>query len=68
VQDTIDAWFDAPDLAAEQKVARDFNKASMDFVTFVPTGFFKGYQSWRKSLSGVVAAPFPVVWGVEKKA
>ncbi len=40
----------------------------MDFVTFVPTGFFKGYQSWRKSLSGVVAAPFPVVWGVEKKA
>jgi peptide/nickel transport system substrate-binding protein len=68
VQSTIDAWFDAPDLAAEQTVARDFNKASMDFVTFVPTGFFKGYQSWRKSLSGVQAAPFPVVWGVEKKA
>ncbi len=68
VQGTIDAWFDAPDLAAEQKVARDFNKASMDFVTFVPTGFFKGYQGWRKSLSGVQAAPFPVVWGVEKKS
>ncbi len=67
VQNTIDAWFAASDLAAEQAAARDFNKASMDFVTFVPTGFFKGYQSWRKSLAGVVAAPFPVVWGVEKK-
>ena len=20
----------------------------MDFVTFVPTGFFKGYQAWRE--------------------
>ena len=33
----------------------------MDFVTFIPTGFFKGYQSWRNNLQGVVKAPFPVV-------
>ena len=38
----------------------------MDFVTFVPTGFFKGYQSWRKNIGGVVKAPFPVVWDVTK--
>ena len=68
VQAKIDAWFDAPTLEAEKVAVRELNKASMDFVTFVPTGFFKGYQAWRGALSGVVKAPFPVVWGVEKKA
>ncbi len=67
VQAKIDAWFDAPTLEAEKTAVRELNKASMDFVTFVPTGFFKGYQAWRGALSGVVKAPFPVVWGVEKK-
>ena len=31
-----------------------------------PTGFFLQYQSWRKNVSGVVKAPFPVFWGVQK--
>ena len=66
VQGKIDAWFAAPDLAAEKQAVREINKASMDFVTFVPTGFFKGYQSWRSNVSGVVKAPFPVVWDVTK--
>ncbi len=66
VQSKIDTWFAAPNEAAEQAAVREVNKASMDFVTFVPTGFFKGYQAWRTSLKGVVKAPFPVVWGVSK--
>ncbi len=66
VQARIDAWFDAADPAGETAAARDFNKAEMDFATFLPTGFFKGYQAWRKNVSGIVRAPFPVVWGVKK--
>jgi peptide/nickel transport system substrate-binding protein len=38
----------------------------MAFVTFVPTGFFIGDQAWRREVSGMVAAPFPVFWGVSK--
>ena len=38
----------------------------MDFVTFIPTGFFKGYQAWRKNISGVVKGPLPFFWGVAK--
>lgn len=67
VQSTIDAWFAAPTATAEKTSAADFNRASMEFVTFVPTGFFKSYQSWNTRLAGVRAAPFPIVWGVEKK-
>jgi peptide/nickel transport system substrate-binding protein len=42
------------------------NKAAMDDVVYIPTGFFKGYQAWRKNLTGVVKAPFPVFWDVKK--
>jgi peptide/nickel transport system substrate-binding protein len=66
VQGKIDSWFVAPDQNAEKTAVREINKASMDFVTFVPTGFFKGYQSWRKNIAGVVKAPFPVIWDVTK--
>ncbi len=66
VQGRIDAWFDATSPDAEKTTVRELNKAEMDFATFLPTGFFKGYQAWRKGLSGVVQAPFPVVWDVKK--
>jgi peptide/nickel transport system substrate-binding protein len=66
VQEQIAAWFDAPDLAAQKAAVDKLNKAAMDDVVYIPTGFFKGYQAWRKSLSGVAKAPFPVFWGVTK--
>jgi peptide/nickel transport system substrate-binding protein len=66
VQSKIDAWFAAPNQDAEKQAVREINKASMDFVTFIPTGFFKGYQAWRKNIGGVVKAPFPVMWDVTK--
>ena len=62
----IDKWYAAPDLAAEKQSIADINKASMDFVTYIPTGFFLAYQAWRSNLTGVVKAPFPVFWGVTK--
>ncbi|MEA2911318.1 MAG: peptide/nickel transport system substrate-binding protein, partial [Bradyrhizobium sp.] len=50
-----------------EKLAVDkTNKDSMDFVTEIPTGFFLGYQAWRRNVTGVVKAPFPVFWGTEK--
>jgi len=66
VQEKIAAWYAAPDLAAEKVAVAELNKAAMDHVVYVPTGFFKGYQAWRKNLSGVVKAPFPVFWDVTK--
>ena len=42
------------------------NRASFDNVTYAPTGFFQMYQAWRNNVSGVVKAPFPVFWGVQK--
>ncbi len=66
VQVKIAAWYVAPDLEAEKVAVAELNKAAMDYVVYVPTGFFKGYQAWRKNISGVVKAPFPVFWDVTK--
>ncbi len=66
IQQGIATWYDAPDAAAEKTVMDQLNRDAMDFVTYIPTGFFLQYQSWRKNLSGVVKAPFPVFWGVSK--
>jgi peptide/nickel transport system substrate-binding protein len=66
VQGKIQSWFDAPDAAAEKAAMAEINKAEMDFATFLPSGFFKGYQAWRGNVNGVVKAPFPVVWDVSK--
>ncbi len=66
VQAGIAKWYDAPDAAAEKAAMAELNKTAMDFVTYAPTGFFLGYQAWRKNVTGIVKAPFPVFWGVQK--
>ena len=66
VQAGIDQWYAAPDEAAEKAAYAAINKAAFDDVVYAQTGFFLGYQSWNKKLSGVVKAPFPVFWDVKK--
>jgi peptide/nickel transport system substrate-binding protein len=66
VQKDIAEWYDAPDAAAEKKAMDAIDIASFENVTYGPTGFFLMYQAWRSNLSGIVRAPFPVFWGVQK--
>jgi peptide/nickel transport system substrate-binding protein len=66
VQAAIASWYAAPDVAAEKKAIVDINVAGFEEVIYGPTGFFLQYQAWRKNVSGVVKAPFPVFWGVQK--
>ena len=66
VQAKIAAWYQAPDLAAEKQAIEELNNAAMEHVVYVPTGFFKGYQAWRDTVTGIVKAPFPVFWDVSK--
>ena len=66
VQKGIADWYAAPDAAAEKAAAEEINRASFENVTYIPTGFFLQYTAWRKNVSGIVKAPFPVFWGVQK--
>jgi peptide/nickel transport system substrate-binding protein len=66
VQSKIAEWYAAPDLAAEKQAAVEINKAAMEFMPYLQTGFFQMKQAWRSDISGVVKAPFPVFWDVKK--
>ncbi len=66
VQSSIATWYDAPDEAAQKAALEQINKVSMDFVTYLPTGFFLSNTAFRTNVQGVVKAPFPVFWGVQK--
>ena len=66
VESKIVEWYQAADPVAEKKIIGDLNQAAMEDVVYIPTGFFKFYQAWRKNLSGIVDAPFPVFWDVSK--
>jgi peptide/nickel transport system substrate-binding protein len=66
VEAQIAAWYDAKTLDEEKAAIRRLNKAALDNVVYAPTGFFLGYQAWRKNVSGVVKGPLPIFWGVAK--
>lgn len=66
VETGVTEWFNAK-TAAEEKTAIDaINKAAVENVVYVPTGFYLGYQAWRKNVTGVVSGPLPFSWGVAK--
>src|SRR5262245_36435127 len=66
VEKEVAAWFAAKDLAEEKAVIGRINKAAMEDVVYIPTGFYYGYQAWRSNVSGVVGGPIPFFWGVAK--
>ena len=64
----IDAWFKAPDLAAQKKLAADIQvEAYTNNVPYVPTGQFVVPTAYRRNLDGIIVAPVVFLWNVEKK-
>lgn len=54
--------------AAERKeIAGKVQARVYDQVIYVPLGQYRQPAAWRASLSGVVKAPIPVFWNMEKK-
>jgi peptide/nickel transport system substrate-binding protein len=68
IEELIDAWFKAPDLAAQKKLAADIQvEAYTNDVPYVPTGQFVAPTAYRKNLEGIIIAPVAFLWNVEKK-
>ena len=60
------AWFTAPDLAAERKLAGEMEQEAFDTVPYVPLGQFKQPTLYRTALQGIVPATAPLFWGLRK--
>lgn len=68
VETEVTNWFEAKNLGEEKAAIGRLNRAAIDQVVYAPTGFFLGYQAWRKNVSGVVKGPLPFFWDVTKTA
>ena len=68
IEELIDAWFKAPDLAgAEEARRRDPGRGLHNYIPYVPTGQFVIPTAYRKNLDGIIIAPVVFLWNVEKK-
>jgi peptide/nickel transport system substrate-binding protein len=68
IEALIDAWFKAPEPAAQKRLAADIQvEAYGNDVPYVPTGQFVIPTAYRRNLEGIIIAPVVFLWNVEKK-
>lgn len=58
-------WFDAPDLAAQQKIAAAMQLLALEEVPFLPTGMFFTPTGYRTSITGLLKSGTALMYGVE---
>ncbi len=61
-----EAWFDAPDLAAQKTVAEQIQTQFFETVPFLPLCRMQQPMAFRSDIKDVVSASFPVFWGVRR--
>lgn len=61
-----DAWMQAETLDDQKRIVEELQRAALDHVVYVPTGMFYAPQAWRRTITGIQKAAFPVFWGVAK--
>ncbi len=53
LEELREAWFDAPDQAAERRVAEEIQRTVWQEVPFIPLGLVLPRQAYRRSLTGL---------------
>jgi peptide/nickel transport system substrate-binding protein len=59
------AWFEAPDLAAQQKIAAEMQAVGFEQAPFLPLGMVFLPSLMNRSLSGILTG-LPIFWNVKK--
>jgi peptide/nickel transport system substrate-binding protein len=66
MEQMIETWLDAPDEAAQKRIADAVNKKAQDDVATVPLGQFFIRTAYRSNLTGFVKGSMPYPWGVRR--
>ncbi len=65
LEELRDAWFEAPDLATEQRLAREMQRVAMDELPYVPVGSYLSMTALRRNLTGRVPG-LALYWGIRR--
>ena len=60
-----DAWFDAPDVAAQARICADIQRRAFEDVPYIPMGQYLQPTAYRTSLAGVLNG-FALFWNVKR--
>jgi peptide/nickel transport system substrate-binding protein len=63
----VQAWFDAPDLAAQKAICDQLQEAFMQNPAYAPLGLYQQPTCFKNNLTDVQNG-FPVFWGVKRNA
>ena len=61
-----DAWYEAPDLATQQKLAAEMQVLAFEEVPFIPTGMWRSPIARRSNVTGILRAARPLFWNLRK--
>jgi peptide/nickel transport system substrate-binding protein len=61
-----EAWLEAPDMAAQRRIAEDIQRTVWDEVPYIPVGQWSLPVAYRTRLSGIIHSPYPTFWNVAK--
>lgn len=67
LEELRDAWFNAPTVADQKRIAEEMQKRAFETVPYIPTAQFIIPTAYRSNLSGVINSPVTFLWNVEKK-
>jgi peptide/nickel transport system substrate-binding protein len=65
IEEARDAWFKAPDLAAQQKLAREMQLQALQDVPYIPLGQYFQPTAYQANLTGVLSGS-PVFWNIRR--
>jgi peptide/nickel transport system substrate-binding protein len=65
IEELRDAWFRAPDLAAQQAICRDIQLEAMREVPYYPAGQYLQPTAYRSNITGVLEG-FATFWNVRR--
>jgi peptide/nickel transport system substrate-binding protein len=63
VQSLIEEWLEAPDVAAQQRIAADIQRKALELVPYIPTGQYFYRTACRHDITGIIPGQF-VFWNV----
>jgi peptide/nickel transport system substrate-binding protein len=67
IESLREAWFDAPDLAGQKKIAREIQAAAFEDLPYLPLGQYLQATAYSTKLTGVLNG-FALFWNVRKEA
>jgi peptide/nickel transport system substrate-binding protein len=59
-------WIQAPDKDGQVALAKAIEAHAFKTVPFVPLGRFQTPSAFRKNVTGILKAPFPIAWNIKK--